>query len=199
MLFTIIVLNDKSDNIYPYVGLAIPLFSPGSGTLKESLFFLNYFTTFLSFVAMWLSTSVILRYYTRNINALRFWSSVSSPFVFFVVQYIFQDVNIMRIILSTSPEYTNMLLIIIFWASKPICGILFGFVFWSMVRHVRNANMRFYLTISAFGIVMLIIANQAPAVASSLSFPPYGLITISFLGISSYLLFMGIYNSVVLM
>jgi hypothetical protein len=181
------------------VGLAIPLFSPGSGIIEEFVFFSNYYTTFLSFVAMWFSTVLILRYYARNISALRFWPLVSFPLVFFVLQIIVQDVNLMRMILLTWPDFSNMLLTIIFWISKPVCGILFGFVFWSMIRHVRSANVRFYLTISAFGIIMLIMANQAPAIANSFSFPPFGLISISFLIISSYLLLMGIYNSVVLM
>ncbi len=199
MVFTILVLDDKSNSIYPRLGLAIPLFSPGSGTLQEFVLYSNYYTTFLSFVAMWFSTVLILRYYARNISALRFWPLVSFPLAFLVLQYIIQDTYFMRMIFLSWSGFSNMHLTIIFWISKPICGILFGFVFWSLVRHVRNANMRFYLSISAFGIVMLIIANQAPAVASSLSFPPFGLIAISFLSLSSYLLFTGIYNSVVLM
>lgn len=89
-----------------------------------------------------------------------------------------------------------MLIIITFWASKPICGILFGFVFWSMVKHVKDSNIRSYLITSAFGIILLIIANQGPAIASSLSFPPYGTISLSYIGMSSYLLFIGIYYSV---
>ena len=60
-----------------------------------------------------------------------------------------------------------------------------------IIGHFRKyAN----ITLSAIGIMLLSISNQ-DAGTYLLPYPPFGLPTITFLGISSYLLFVGIYYS----
>ena len=51
-----------------------------------------------------------------------------------------------------------------------------------------------YMKLSAIGIMLLSISNQDAGIYL-LPYPPFGLPTITFLGISSYLLFVGIYYS----
>jgi hypothetical protein len=52
------------------------------------------------------------------------------------------------------------------------------------------------MKLSAFGIVLLSISNVDTGLFM-LPYPPFGLPTLSFLGISSYLLLVGIYNSAI--
>jgi hypothetical protein len=49
---------------------------------------------------------------------------------------------------------------------------------------------------SALGIVLLFTSNQA-IILVSFSYPPFGIATISFTGLSSYLIFIGIYTSAI--
>jgi hypothetical protein len=52
------------------------------------------------------------------------------------------------------------------------------------------------MIISAFGLVLLFTSNQALVLLAS-TFPPFGLATTSFVGLSSYLLLVGIYSSAI--
>jgi Tfp pilus assembly PilM family ATPase len=50
--------------------------------------------------------------------------------------------------------------------------------------------------ISAYGIMLLFTSNQA-AVLITAPYPPFGLVTISFMGLSSYLILVGVYSSAI--
>ena len=78
--------------------------------------------------------------------------------------------------------------------TRPVGGILFGVAFWMIGRSVSDNKISDYMKLSAIGIMLLSISNQ-DAGTYLLPYPPFGLPTITFLGISSYLLFVGIYYS----
>jgi hypothetical protein len=76
-------------------------------------------------------------------------------------------------------------------------GVLFGAAFWSAARRINPSNVvRNYMIISAYGFVLLFVSNQAVALVSA-PYPPFGLVTISFMGLSSYLILVGIYASAI--
>ena len=52
------------------------------------------------------------------------------------------------------------------------------------------------MTISAYGFILLFISNQAIVLVTA-PYPPFGLATISFMGLSSYLILVGIYSSAI--
>ena len=76
--------------------------------------------------------------------------------------------------------------------TKPVGGVLFGVAFWMVGRSISDKKIRDYMSLSAIGIMLLSISNQ-DAGLYLLPYPPSGLPTITFVGISSYLLFVGIY------
>ena len=51
------------------------------------------------------------------------------------------------------------------------------------------------MTLAAFGFILLFISNQVSLAAPS--YPPFGIITLSYLGFSSYLLLIGLYSTAV--
>ena len=53
-----------------------------------------------------------------------------------------------------------------------------------------------YLMITGYGVLLFFTSNQA-TVLINLPYPQFGMATISFVGLSSYLLFVGIYSSAV--
>lgn len=73
-------------------------------------------------------------------------------------------------------------------------GLLFGIAFWMVGRSVCDKKISDYMKLSAIGIMLLSISNQDAGIYL-LPYPPFGLPTITFVGISSYLLFVGIYYS----
>jgi hypothetical protein len=59
-----------------------------------------------------------------------------------------------------------------------------------------NVIVRNYLIISAYGLMLLFISNQA-AVLVTASYPPFGFATVSLMGLSSFFVFIGIYASAI--
>jgi hypothetical protein len=51
------------------------------------------------------------------------------------------------------------------------------------------------MIIAAYGLALLFISNQAISTVIAPSFPPFGLVTVSFMGLASYLMLVGIYYS----
>jgi hypothetical protein len=81
--------------------------------------------------------------------------------------------------------------------SKPVGGILFGIAFWTVAKNIGHGSVvRDYIVISAYGFILLFISEQAITL-TLVSYPPFGLITISFVGLSSYLILVGIYASAI--
>ncbi len=86
---------------------------------------------------------------------------------------------------------------LLFTFSKPVGGILFGVAFWNISKKVRQSeDVRNYLKISAYGLVLLFTSNQASLLINT-PYPPFGIITTSVMGLSSYLVLIGIYSSAV--
>jgi len=83
---------------------------------------------------------------------------------------------------------------LLFSVTKPLGGVLFGVAFWLVARHLKNDRVKGYLIISAYGMTLLFTANQ-PTALLLVPYPPFGLVTICFMGLASYLLYLGIYSS----
>jgi hypothetical protein len=75
-------------------------------------------------------------------------------------------------------------------------GALFGIAFWSVSRNIEHNAVKRYMMISAYGMMLLFSSNQFTSLAL-LPYPPFGLATISFFGLSSFLIFVGIYSSAI--
>jgi hypothetical protein len=76
-------------------------------------------------------------------------------------------------------------------------GILFGVAFKIIANSgiPGDSNVRNYLMISAYGFILLAISSQTSLVASS--YPPFGLATLTFYGLSAYLVLVGLYSTVI--
>jgi hypothetical protein len=79
---------------------------------------------------------------------------------------------------------------------RTVGGILFGIAFWTVAKNIVMTEVKEYMTISAFGMMLLFTSNQ-PLGLTFLSYPPFGLATISFFGLASYLILIGVYSSAI--
>lgn len=83
---------------------------------------------------------------------------------------------------------------IIFIATEPAGGILFGLAFRSASGAIKKDSVKDYAIISSVGIILLFSSNQVTSLVS-LPYPPAGLVSVSFLSLSCYLILVGIYSS----
>jgi len=105
--------------------------------------------------------------------------------------------NIFVPLLRSDPVFYGILLTFIFTFSKLVGGIFFGIAFWMAARSIGPDNIvRKYMIISAYGLILLFISIQINGIIVT-SYPPFGLITTLFIGLSSYMVLIGIYSSAV--
>ena len=151
-------------------------------------------TSVLSFILTWVATVLLLRHYSRRLGRIRYWIMVSIPLVYFLSQFQPIFLNVFSSFRLSDPVLFGIVYTLIFNATKPAGGILFGIAFWSVARSINHSTVKNYMIISAYGMVLLFISNQAILLVI-VPYPPFGLATISLIGLSSYLILIGIYSS----
>lgn len=158
----------------------------------------SYFvSSILAFLVTWAATSLLLRHYSHKLGRVKYWIVLAIPLVYFLSQFITLFLNTFQSLFQANPIFFSTSVTLLFTLSKPIGGILFGLAFWIMARSISNNNVvRNYMIISAYGFVLLFASDQAILLITA-PYPPFGLVTISFMGISSYLVLTGIYSSAI--
>jgi hypothetical protein len=194
VFFTASVLLDLPAEVRTYIS-RIPFFIPGSLTFILSDIY--NLTSILSFSILWGATVLLLHHYAQKVGRIKYWIIVTLPLVYFLSQFPTLFLNLFDPIIKENPIFFGSLFTLVFTLSKPAGGILFGIAFWTISRHIRSTiAVRDYLTISALGFVLLFASDQAVVLIIA-PYPPFGLAAISFMGLSSYLIFVGIYYSAI--
>jgi hypothetical protein len=184
-----IQLDSKPDNI-SYTRSLTGGFAPGSGVFK----LIQDYLLIISFSLMWLATALLMKNYSSRKGMVRYWGIMIISLIYFTGQFqpIFGIINLSAI----STTLGDIGYTIFVSAAKPIAGILFGLVFWSISRKMTNTVIKQYLLIAGFGVMMLFASNQSAGLSLT-PLPPFGIITAAFFGVSTYLLFVGLYSSAV--
>jgi hypothetical protein len=193
--FAVAILNDKNPVVVPHAGVNVLNISKGS--VKDILNQAYIISSVLSFATMWVSTTLLLRYFSNTFGRSRYWVSLSIPLAYFLTQFLIIFVDILEPLIETDPTFVNLILTIVFALSRPVGGILFGIAFWIVARKVSSGIIQNYLIISAYGLILFFTANQAVVLVSSTFYPPFGVASVLYVGLSSYLILIGIYFSAI--
>jgi hypothetical protein len=135
-------------------------------------------------------------HYSKTVGKIRYWIIVSITLVYFLTQFQPLFFSLLSSYSLAQPFTFAAIYTIIFSASKPGGGVLFAAAFWSIAKKISSKQLRNYMIISAYGLALIFGSEQAIILANR-PYPPFGLATISFLGLSSYLLLVGIYSSAI--
>jgi hypothetical protein len=161
----------------------------------QNIFSSSYFVSSVAaFILTWFATILLLNHYSKKLGKIRYWILVLIPLVYFLSQFESIFLNLFVSFRKEDPILFGVIYTLIFSATKPVGGILFGIAFWSTSRNIESKVVKNYLIISAYGMILIFAANQ-PVGLTLIPYPPYGLVTISFLGLASYLVFIGIYST----
>jgi hypothetical protein len=183
--------ENKPVNIRPIKSLTGALSS--AETTLASLYFL---TSVLSFILTWVATVIFLKHYSRRLGSAKYWIIVSIPLAYFLSQFQTLFLDVFTPFRLSDPILFGIVYTLIFSAAKPAGGILFGVAFWIIARNLSRSAIKDYMIISAYGMILLFTSNQ-PIGLLLVPYPPFGLATISFMGLASYLIFVGIYSAAV--
>jgi hypothetical protein len=192
-LFVAEILESQPAVVSSLMVINVPFIAPGS--IAELLNYPYVVSYVLSFILAWIATVWLLRHHSSSLGTIKFWVILSLPLVFFLLQFGPLFTDLLSSFFRTQPVFFGTFYTLFFASSKSVGGVLFGIAFWVLALKIRNnIIIRNYLLLSAYGFMLLFVSNQAIVLTFNL-YPPFGLSSVSFIGISSYLLMIGIYSS----
>ena len=153
-------------------------------------------TSVIAFILTWIATVLLLYSHSKKLGRAKYWILVSIPLVYFLSQFQFAFVDVFTPFRTSDPILFGIVFTLFFNATIPVGGALFGIAFWSVARSISRNAVKQYMMISAYGMMLLFSSNQAVGL-TLIPYPPFGLITISFFGLASFLVFVGIYSSAI--
>jgi len=150
----------------------------------------------VTFVLFWLGTVFLLQSYRKRLGTIKFWITVLVPLLYFLSQFQPLVTSMLLDYSSGSPILFSVVYVLMQEVSTPIGGILFGLAFMLVAHKIQNAKVKGYLVISGIGLFLLLISYRPQEIITG-PFPPFGILSASFMGLSSYLIFFGIYSSAI--
>ena len=192
-LFTIPLLTEQFSNqqqsIYPrdYATVIQGVLVP-SRHIAFVYGLVNYVLP-LMIISSWILTVSILKPYIYRIGKIKFWGIVIIPLVYQLFTFVVRDVN-----LISDPSLLNIIYSrqfqFLMGVSYQIAGLFFALAYLTIARKMRRKLLKKYLIISSIG-VMALFSSMQPGMPFYAAYPPFGLSTLLFLGLSSYLLLVG--------
>jgi hypothetical protein len=196
LIYATYVLTNQSSNIRPFsihhslLDLPVSHLAMSFGPALDII-------SILSFVSVWIASVVLLSTYSKRIGKIRYWMITSIPLIYFLFPFEQYTVDIFQSLSISSPVLYGILDVLIFSATKQIGALFFSLVFLVASTLVTKDQMQRYLLISAVGVAVLYASIEIDTLLFA-TYPPFGIITISFMPMGSYLVFSGIILSATL-
>lgn len=152
-----------------------------------------YISTFIfSFCAIWASTFFLFYDYISK-SRLKLLGIMLIPMIFFLVNLF--PITLKSIIYLVSIYPFLFPLYSIFSTLTFFIGpVIFSIAIFLMIKNTANKNFRNYLLPLAYGLFLVFVSNQTN-LFSQVLYPPFGLVSLLFSGLSLYLIFIGFYSS----
>ena len=174
------IIKEQSNEQELITAFRVPVAS-SSSTYDVYSSFYDY-TLMISFILLWLSSIFLLFHYSKRFGRLLFGFLSILPLIYFLGRF---SPLFSGYFLELSFDYPTQAMIIytlILTSGKPLGGFLFGIVFWRASKNVDNKFLKEYLALAGCGIMLLFTSNQVMSL-TSLDYPPFGIVTISFLSL----------------
>jgi hypothetical protein len=158
--FITLALQNQNPEIRPHLSIASTSFSPDS---PMGILYSSYVISGVgSFLSMWISTTLLLRHYSRKLGRAKFWVIVIIPLVYFLSPFIPSFLSqVAASLVSPDPILAGVLFTLIFAVSKPAGGISFGVAFWTVARAIGESSLvRDYMIMSALVMVLLFVSRH---------------------------------------
>ena len=145
----------------------------------------------ISYILIWIGTVKLLYPYIKKFGKVKFWAFMVAPMIYYLINFP------LFVLGYFNPENVDaMTNIIIFNFAAIFTGVIFGVAFLSVAKTLnKDSDLRNHMIIATYGFILFFIAGSSTA--SQAAYPPYGLASISFVGLSCYLIYSGLYSSAV--
>ena len=163
---------------------------------NSSLVYVYTILAAIAFVLLWIGTVFMLQGYRKKLGRWKYWILMFIPLLYFLSQFQPVVLNFLLSYVSDDPMLFNLVYVIMVDASRPIGGVLFSLAFILVARKLQNREVKGYLVMTGIGLLLLLISYEAQALVTA-PFPPLGLLSGSYFGLATYLIFIGLYSSAV--
>jgi hypothetical protein len=148
----------------------------------------------VAYVLTWIGTVMLLRPYIHRIGKIKFYAIMGSAMVYYLINFPLFVLGYFTPTEETDQDVMNNILI--FGIATVFSGIIFGAAFLSVARILQKGSaLREYMIIAAYGLLLFYVAGTATATQAA--YPPFGLASVSFTGLSCYLIYTGLYSSAI--
>jgi len=169
-----------------------PEFDPES--LQQQINAVYQIAGAIAYVLTWIGTVMLLRPYIHRIGKIKFYAIMGSAMVYYLIQYPLFVLGIVTPTGESDVEVMNTILITSI--AGVFSGIIFGAAFLSIARTLQKGSaLREYMIIAAYGLLLFYVAGTATATQAA--YPPFGLASVAFTGLSCYLIYTGLYSSAI--
>src|SRR5215211_494843 len=154
-----------------------------------------------SFLLLWGSSAMLLHTYSKKLGKVKFWTIITIPIASFLSIFVI----VTPFVLSISHDSRDMDTIFIvivdalgYTLPALVSSILFGLPFWMIARSLSySSTLKDYMIIAGSGFALFELATTGSVMLAS--YPPFGLASVLFVGLSSYPMLMGIYSAAISM
>jgi hypothetical protein len=147
----------------------------------------------VAYVLTWIGTVKLLYPHVKNFGKIKFWIIMGAAMIYYLISFPLLVLGYY----NPSADVDAMANILIFSLGGIFAGIIFGAAFLSVARTLqKESTLRKHMILAAYGLLLFYIAGSA--FAAQAAYPPYGLASVSFTGLSCYLIFTGLYSSAVI-
>lgn len=189
----LIMLQEQQKEIVKSADVAyFPEFDPES--LYSQIDAVYQIVVAVAYVLTWIGTVMLLRPYIHRIGKIKFYAIMGSVMVYYLIYYPLFVLGYYTPSGENDVEVMNNILL--FAVAAVLTGIIFGAAFLSIARTLQKGSaLREYMIIAAYGLLLFYVAGSAAATQAA--YPPFGLASVSFTGLSCYLIYTGLYSSAI--
>lgn len=140
----------------------------------------------VSFLLLWINNALLLLHRYRTLGKVKFFVVIGLIPALTMGDFVFKGIEF--------DTFTNWVYITFQGAAA---GILLAVPFWAVAFRTTSGStaLRDYMTVTGYGLILFIISGSA--LIDHAPYPPFGLVSIITMQLSSYLIFVGLYSSAV--
>jgi hypothetical protein len=142
---------------------------------------LNIFQTCfsISYILCIVSISVISFFVLRDyikMNPVLYFALFSLPVFYVLFKFIPPAMSLVITMIMNDPIFYGTLYTLFFSGTGPLTGFLFFSLMWFFAAKLRNPEIKRFIWLTSFGMLLFFTANQQPPLQNKL-FPPFGLLS----------------------
>jgi hypothetical protein len=136
----------------------------------------------------------VTKIYSIRFGKFKYWLLITIPIAYFIFPFLFDELGTFDDLRLEYGRQFNLVYNIFFSPYRQVGGLLFGIVFFVTAMKIERKDLRGLVMTSGIGITLLFGSTVIHGLSYIVA-PPFGLVTVSFMGLASYMLSVGIFSS----